>query len=355
MDQKEWRRLRDTNKNFLDFTYYNKCRKLQKELIHNPDPNAKVIHHLRDTEEQRNYNDEHYEFWGFNQDGTFEYGKYVIFVTKEEHTNIHSHSDETKKKMSDSRKGENCYWYGKHRDAATKEKISNACKGKWAGKNNPFYGKQHSDETKNKISESKIKFYENNPNFSSGENNPMYGKHHTEEAKHKISEASKNKVLSDETKEKISNANKGKVRSDETKKKLSKALKDRYANMTDEEKEVRNAAWKKWYASLSDEDKEKLLGNRKGKSLSDEHKQHISAGLKGRVLSDETKAKISASNKGKQQPPLSESARKIISKKSKEHLATVKELYLLHKQSGGTLKWNEFQKQVKLLYPEQFK
>jgi len=353
MDQKEWRHLRDTNKNFLDFTYYNKCRKLQKELTHNPDPNAKVIHHLRDTEEQRKYNDEHYEMWGFNEDGTFEYGKYVIFVTKEEHTNIHSHSDETKQKMSDSRKGENCYWYGKHRDAATKEKLSIACKGKTSGKNNGMYGKHHTEETKEFLSKTNLgKKHSDETKKKISESNKL---NYTDERKQAISIANKNKVLSDETKEKISNANKGKVRSDETKKKLSKALKDRYANMTDEEKEAISAARKKWYASLSDEDKEKLLGNRKGKSLSDEHKQHISAGLKGRVLSNETRAKISASNKGKQQPPLSKSAREIISKKSKEHLAIVKELYLLHKQSGGTLKWNEFQKQVKLLYPEQFK
>lgn len=354
MDQKEWRHLRDTNKNFLDFTYYNQCRKLQKSLNHNSDPNAVVIHHLRDTEEQRKYNDEHYEMWGFNEDGTFEYGKYVIFVTKEEHTNIHKCSEETKQKMSESRKGENCYWYGKHRDAVTKEKISNACKGKTSGEKNGMYGKHHTDETKEALRKANLgKHNSNETRKKISESNRL---NYTDERKHAVSIANKNKVLSDETKEKISNANKGKIRSDETKKKLSKALKDRYANMTTEEKEAISAARKEWYASLSDEDKLKLSrNNRKGKQLSDEQKQRISASLKGRIVSDETRAKISASNKGKQQPPPSEAARMIISKKSKERLAIVKELYLLHKQSGGTLKWNEFQKQVKLLYPEQFK
>ena len=98
MNQKEWKHLCRTDKSLVDFTHYNNTRKLQKSLQYNSDPNAKVIHHLRDTEEQRKYNDEHYEFWGFNEDGTFEYGKYVIFVTKEWHNNYHSQSEETNKK-----------------------------------------------------------------------------------------------------------------------------------------------------------------------------------------------------------------------------------------------------------------
>lgn len=87
------------------FYWRNRAIAIRLSLKYNPNPEAKVIHHLRDTEEQRKYNDEHYEYWGFNQDGTFEYGKYVIFVTKEEHTEIHRHSEETRKKMSDSLKG----------------------------------------------------------------------------------------------------------------------------------------------------------------------------------------------------------------------------------------------------------
>jgi hypothetical protein len=37
---------------------------------------------------------------GFNEDGTFEYGKYVIFVTHDEHNKIHTASDETRKRLS---------------------------------------------------------------------------------------------------------------------------------------------------------------------------------------------------------------------------------------------------------------
>ena len=88
--------------------YDNASRKIQRSLKYNPDPNATVRHHLRDTEEQRKYNDEHYELWGFEIDENgnehFEYGKYIIFVTKEEHAEIHSMSAETKLKLSESLK-----------------------------------------------------------------------------------------------------------------------------------------------------------------------------------------------------------------------------------------------------------
>ena len=48
-----------------------------------------VVHHRDDTEETRKYNEEHYELWGFNLDGTFEYGKYVVFMTSAEHNTYH--------------------------------------------------------------------------------------------------------------------------------------------------------------------------------------------------------------------------------------------------------------------------
>ena len=345
MNQKEWRYLRDNHKELLDFTHYNNTRKIQKSLQYNTDPNAKVIHHLRDTEEQRKYNDEHYELWGHNLDGTFEYGKYVTFVTEEWHSDYHKHSEETRKKMSDSRKGEKCYWYGKHRDTATKEKLSIACKGKTSGKNNGMYGKHHSDEAKEKLRKANLgKKHADEVKKKISESNKL---NYTDEHRQSISSANNGKKLSDETKKKISDANKGKTHSDETKKLLSEIHKNRYKNMTTEEREHLGH-------KFSDEQKQHISNALKGRSLSDEHKKHISDSLKGRILSDETRAKISASNKGRKLPPLSNEAKAIISEKSKESLAIVKELYMLHKQSGGTLKWNDFQRQVKMLYPERF-
>ena len=56
-----------------------------------------------------------------------------------------------------------------------------------SGELNGMYGKKHSDETKKKISDSrKDKYF--------GENNHFYGKHHTEEARKKISEKAMGRV-----------------------------------------------------------------------------------------------------------------------------------------------------------------
>ena len=199
MNQREWKRLCKVDKHLLNWEYYNKTRKLQKSLQFNTNDNATVIHHLRDTEEQRKYNDTYYEFWGFNQDGTFEYGKYVIFLTKEEHNKIHSDSNETRKKKKNASVN---YWS----DPMNREYHSLISKLWWdeekrsklsicyTGEGNPFYGKHHSEETLEKLS---------------GENNGMYGKHHTEEAKRLISEANKGKIVSQETRDKLSKASSG--------------------------------------------------------------------------------------------------------------------------------------------------
>lgn len=159
MNQREWKHGAKYDGKYV---WRNKAKAIQISLQYNQNPNATHIHHLRDTEEQRKYNDEHYELWGFNQDGTFEYGKYVIFVTKEEHTEIHRVSEETRRK------------------------IGNASKKNWE---NPAYrrritesniGKTMSDSAKRKCRISKL-----------GEKNPMYGKHHTEESNIKRSKSLK--------------------------------------------------------------------------------------------------------------------------------------------------------------------
>lgn len=70
-------------------------------------------------------------------------------------------SDETKRKISEARKGKYCGknhpCYGKPRSKESKEKQREKMKGRYDGKNNPFYGRHHTDETKKKISESKKK------------------------------------------------------------------------------------------------------------------------------------------------------------------------------------------------------
>lgn len=289
-------------------------RSIQRSLKYNSNPKATQVHHLRDTEEQRKYNDEHYEFWGFNQDGTFEYGKYVIFVTKEEHLNIHTHSEESRAKMSASQKK-------RFRDnpvtdeqrAVTSNRVkewfsNNDNYIRWLdslprGENHHMYGKTGELATRHGVC---------------GEKHPFYGKHHTEEAKQKICDATRGEK----------NHNYGKKLSEETRRKISK----------------NNArVWK-------------------GKHLSEETKQKLSEANKGKTLSEDHKRKIGIAGKGKVMP---ESAKKLIGESSRErwsddeyrqHVIEAQkvaqqiemhrrsELYREYKESGGTLSWNEFQK-----------
>ena len=87
-------------------------------------------------------------------------------------------SEESRRKMSEGKKGENNHQYGKTRSEETRKKISEGMK----GENNHQYGKTHSEETRKKMSEAK-----------KGENNPNYGKTASEEHRRKNSEAKKGK------------------------------------------------------------------------------------------------------------------------------------------------------------------
>ena len=98
----------------------------------------------------------------------------------------YTHSEETRKKISDAKKGKKQSeeakkkrseaLKGKHLSEEAKKKLSEAQKGE---KNN-MYGKHHSEETKKKMSDAR-----------KGKKSNMYGKNHTDEAKKKISEAKK--------------------------------------------------------------------------------------------------------------------------------------------------------------------
>ena len=109
------------------------------------------------------------------------------------------HSEETRKKMSESHKG-------KVRSAETRRKITESNK-----------GKQRSEETRRKISES-----------LKGENNPFYGKQHSEDTRRKMSELHKGKKLSEEHRRKLSESHKGKHLSEEHRRKLSESHKAKH-------------------------------------------------------------------------------------------------------------------------------
>ena len=106
----------------------------------------------------------------------------------------HIHSDETRRKISDSKK---------NISDETRRRMSDAQKNKPP----PMLGKKHSDETRHKLSES------------------HKGITHSDETRRKMSEARKN--ISDETRHKLSEASKGnknflgKKHSDETRHKMS--------------------------------------------------------------------------------------------------------------------------------------
>lgn len=107
-----------------------------------------VVHHRDDTEETRKYNEEHYELWGFNEDGTFEYGKYVVFMTVGEHVSHHHKgkvlSEETKRLIGisskqrmtdDMRKKISSEHKGKSISDAQKAAVSAKLKGRVFGEN----------------------------------------------------------------------------------------------------------------------------------------------------------------------------------------------------------------------------
>ena len=119
-------------------------------------------------------------------------------------------SDETKKRMSEARKG-------KPKSEEHKKKIS--------GEGNPFYGKKHSEETRKRIAELSAE-------RAKGERNPMYGKKHSEETKRKMSESQKGRKFSEETKEKMRNAAKRRASDPEWRKKMSESSKKSWAEGT---------------------------------------------------------------------------------------------------------------------------
>lgn len=177
------------------------------------------------------------------------------------------HSLEARRKMSESKKGERNYTYGKPLSEETRRKISVANLGKHHGEetrrkmreawtperrwaqNDRQRGKARSAETRAKISAA-----------LTGERNPNYGKPRSEETRRKISEARMGQRLSEETRLKISEARMGQQASAETCAKISAALSgarhpmygkhhsdDTRAKMS----EARKAYWRKRHA-LSD-------------------------------------------------------------------------------------------------------
>jgi hypothetical protein len=94
-----------------------------------------------------------------------------------------------------------------HNKAHLRHYHSEETKKKWSEKRK---GKKLSKETKRKLSEK-----------NNGKNHWNYGKHHSDETKQKMREKKLGRKLSEETKIKISEANKGRIKTKEERKKLS--------------------------------------------------------------------------------------------------------------------------------------
>lgn len=162
-----------------------------------------------------------------------------------EHPN---HNESSIRKISESRRGEKHWAYGKTMPLETRIKISNANK-----------GKKRSEEFKQKLRVANI-----GKKLSKDQIEKLrlshLGKPLSEEHKRKIGAANKGRTISAETRHKISLANTGKVHSGESRRKI----------------------------------RESKLGQK----LSDEVKQKISAAQKGKTRSEETKRKIAEGRLG---------------------------------------------------------
>ena len=77
----------------------------------------------------------------------------LVFMRREEHISLHSkgkhHSEETRQKLSEAKKGENNPFFGKHLSEESRQKMSEAHK----GRTSPRKGVTLSEETRKKMSE----------------------------------------------------------------------------------------------------------------------------------------------------------------------------------------------------------
>lgn len=100
----------------------------------------------------------------------------------------HKHSEETKRKMSENRKGIKNGNYGNRWNQSDELKQLHSKLS--SGENNGMYGKHHTEKTKQKISESNKNKIAWNKGLT-GKDSHMFGKHHSDEEKQKMSEQMK--------------------------------------------------------------------------------------------------------------------------------------------------------------------
>ncbi|MFA6006038.1 MAG: NUMOD3 domain-containing DNA-binding protein [Patescibacteria group bacterium] len=141
-------------------------------------------------------------------------------LKKEEHVSLLNLSEKLKK-----RTGEKNHMFGRKHSLETRKKISENRKGKCISIDNPFYGKQHSEESREKMSiakKGKKLSMEHRAKMSKsrkGKPSGAKGRHHSMEARLKISIGNKGKTVSEKTRIKLHNANLGQKHSEEQRRK----------------------------------------------------------------------------------------------------------------------------------------
>jgi len=138
-------------------------------------------------------------------------------------------SEETKKKLSDIKKGRPAHNKGKKLSEETKNKISEKIKS------------LNTEEYKAISSKRMKEFFKNNPEArkkislsQKGRASHRKGVKLSEETKMKLSEINKGKIISEEQKLKVSKFHKGRKRSEETKKRISESIKQFHKKRKDE-------------------------------------------------------------------------------------------------------------------------
>ena len=167
---------------------------------------------------------------------------------------IFTHSEKSKRKISEGKSGSKHHMYGKHQSEEWKKKMSK----KMSGEKNPMYGKR-----------------------ITGSKHHMYGKHHTEKSKRKMSLSSKGQIPH----------NKGKPSSEESKRKNSETNKKLFADGRVHPMKGKRHLEKSLKIMRLVKLGEKNV--RYGTHHTKESKRKISLGNIGKTLSEETKRKIS--------------------------------------------------------------
>ena len=200
-------------------------------------------------------------------------------------------------------------------------------------------GRNHSEETKRKISVA-------NKEYARKNGGTWEGKHHSEQTKRKISEGNKGKTMSEEAKRKISIVRKGVIpwnkgipRTAEEKKKMSNSSKGRISwnrgiscslkvSLAVSEAN-RKRIW-------TEESRRKLSLTNKGRHLSSASLEKLSQSLKGHSCSEATKQKIARALTGRKHLyPLTEKQRQHLSEALKGRIVS---LETCKKLSIGRLK-----------------